>query len=208
MTGNEPPRRCRSGHDPAPARRPLPTYAGWPARTTCAPVSSTATSATASPAAPSGSTGSPPSPTGTPADLAKALAEHRTNHLPGDATPHRPAETIRQRQARTALFAAIRHDAANNPALSTRFLAERHGVHRRTVQTALTAAAPPPRKPPPKRGSRLDQHQAVIEAMLPAPRPRRVTIQEVHDHLTKVLGLDVSYSTVRTYIRTRRARPS
>jgi hypothetical protein len=145
-----------------------------------------------------------------PADLAKALVEHRSNHLPGDTTTHRPTESIRQRRARTALFAAIRHDAVNNPALSTRFLAERHGVHRRTVQTALTTAAPPPRKPLPKRGSRLDQHQAVIEAMLaePHPRPGRVTIQEVHDHLTKVLGLDVSYSTVRGYIRIRRARPS
>jgi putative transposase len=38
--------------------------------------------------------------------------------------------------------------------------------------------------------------------------PGHVTIQEVHNHLTKVLGLDVSYSTVRGYIRIRRARPS
>jgi hypothetical protein len=140
-----------------------------------------------------------------PTDLAKALAEHRASHLPSPA-PHMPTESIRQRQARTALFAAIRHDAATNPALSARFLAERHGVTRRTVHTALTTPAPPPRKPLPKRGSRLDQHQAAVDAMLTDPRPRRrVTIQEIHDHLTKVLDLNVSYSTVRSYVRTRRA---
>lgn len=138
-------------------------------------------------------------------DLAKALAEHRGNHLPGLA-PHAPTESIRQRQARAALFTAIRQDAINNPAMSKRFLAERHGVARRTVRTALTTAAPPPRKPLPNRGSRLDQHQAVIDVMLTEPRPHRrpVTIQEIHDHLTQVLRLNVSYSAVRTYIHARR----
>jgi TniQ len=140
-----------------------------------------------------------------PTDLAKALAEYRGGHLPNPA-PRAPAESIRQRRARTALFAAIRRDAVNNPALSTRFLAERHGVHRRTIQTALATAAPPPRKPLPRRGSRLDRHQAVIDAMLTKPRLRRgrATIQQIHDHLTNDLGLDISYSTVRIYVHARR----
>jgi hypothetical protein len=138
-------------------------------------------------------------------DLAKALAEHRSEHLPGPL-PDPPGESIRQRQARTALFTAIRRDATNNPALSLRFLADRHGVHRRTVQTALRTPTPPPRRPIARRGSRLDQHRAVIDAMLVEPRPRqqRTTIQEIYDHVTQSLHLDVSFSAVSAYVRSRR----
>jgi hypothetical protein len=140
-----------------------------------------------------------------PTDLAKALAEHRSEHLPGPL-PDSSGESLRQRQARIALFTAIRRDATNNPALSLRFLAERHGVHRRTVRTALRTPTPPPRKPIARRGSRLDRHQTVIDTLLTEPRPghQRTTIQQVHDHLTKTLHLDVSFSAVSAYVRSRR----
>jgi predicted transcriptional regulator len=42
--------------------------------------------------------------------------------------------------------------------------------------------------------------------MLTEPRPghQRSTIQQVHDHLTKTLLLDVSFSAVSAYVRSRR----
>ncbi len=130
--------------------------------------------------------------------LTKALAEH----FPGPDPP----SSIRQRRARAALFATIRRDAANNPGRSVRFLADRHGVHRRTIHTALNNPIPPPRRAQSRRGSRLDQHQAVIDAMLARPsRPRhRTTIQEVYDHLTQNLKVTVSFSAVSAYVRARR----
>ena len=50
------------------------------------------------------------------------------------------------RSSRVELFAAIRRDARREE-LSIRALADRHGVHRRTVRAALASALPPPRKP-------------------------------------------------------------
>lgn len=49
--------------------------------------------------------------------------------------------------SRVELFALIRRDARVEE-LSVRALAERHGVHRRTVRQALGSAVPPPRKTP------------------------------------------------------------
>ena len=50
------------------------------------------------------------------------------------------------RSSRVELFAAIRRDARREE-LSIQALAERHGVHRRTVRAALASALPPLRKP-------------------------------------------------------------
>ena len=138
-------------------------------------------------------------------DLAKALAEHRDKHLPL-AMPDAPGGSIRQRRARTALFAAIRRDAADNPARSVRFLAERHGVSRRTARTALKTPTPPPRQPLPRRGFRLDQYQDVVDEMLARPTDpkHRTTIPDVFDHVTKNLQLNVSFSAVSAYVRARR----
>ncbi len=49
--------------------------------------------------------------------------------------------------SRVELFAAIRRDAWVE-GLSVRPLADRHGVHRRTVHQALASAVPPARKAP------------------------------------------------------------
>ncbi len=49
--------------------------------------------------------------------------------------------------SRVELFEQIRRDHEHE-ALSIRALAERHGVHRRTVRQALDSALPPERKRP------------------------------------------------------------
>ncbi len=59
-------------------------------------------------------------------------------------------------RSRVELFEQIRRDRRLEQ-LSIRELAERHGVHRRTVRQALAAAVPPPRKTyPPRRRPAID----------------------------------------------------
>lgn len=141
-----------------------------------------------------------------PTDLARALAEFRTEHPPTQASSP-PADRTRSRPARTTLFNAIRRDAHANTALSMRSLSDRHGVHRRTIRAALNSPSPPSRKARAKRGSRLDPHQAVIDAMLTDRRgPKaRVTIQQVYDRLVNEHQVTkTSYSAVRDYVSRRR----
>ena len=62
------------------------------------------------------------------------------------------------------LFAAIRRDARVE-GLGVRALANRHGVHRRTVRQALASATPPARKTPIRSSPRLDPFKDTIDAM-------------------------------------------
>ncbi len=73
------------------------------------------------------------------ADLGRQQGRHP--HRGPRASPDRIA-------ARTAIFAAIRSDAELG--MSYRALADRHGVHRRTVLQALRSPVPAPRKPMPE----------------------------------------------------------
>ncbi|QIS68722.1 GntR family transcriptional regulator [Streptomyces sp. DSM 40868] len=59
--------------------------------------------------------------------------------------------------------------------MSQRALAEKYGVHRRTVRQALTSAVPPPRKKPAPRATVLDPAKGWIDAMLreDATAPRK-----------------------------------
>jgi hypothetical protein len=59
----------------------------------------------------------------------------------GGSVSHRGRGWLR---SRVELFEAIRRDARREE-LSIRALAERHGVHRRTVREALRSAVPAPR---------------------------------------------------------------
>ena len=109
---------------------------------------------------------------------------------------------------RVELFAAIRRDARVEE-LSIRALAERHGVHRRTVRQALASAAPPARKPRVLAAPKLDPAKPLIDAM---PREdltshckqqhtaRRVLARLVDEHAVE----DVSYASVRDYVARRR----
>jgi lambda repressor-like predicted transcriptional regulator len=102
------------------------------------------------------------------------------------------------------LFTAIRGEARRG-GWSIRALADRHGVHRRTVQRALTSPVPPPRKQQQARGSRLDPFKQIIDAILQADRGSRyagrLSIQSIYATLVDEHGMaGVSYSTLRDYV--------
>lgn len=112
--------------------------------------------------------------------------------------------------SRVELYAEIRRDARVD-GLSIRQLASRHGVHRRTVRQALKAAEPPPRRTPIRVAPRLEPFKAAIDAMLlsdvSAPRKQRHTARRVHARLIEEHDASkLSYSTVRDYVRVRRAQ--
>jgi transposase len=108
------------------------------------------------------------------------------------------------------LFEAIRRDKRLDESVSVRGLADRHGVHRRTVRAALANPAPAQRKSPSRPAPRLDAARGLIDAMLTedlcAPRKQRHTAVRVHARLVSEHGLDIAYSTVRDYVRVARAR--
>jgi transposase len=106
------------------------------------------------------------------------------------------------------LFAAIRRDARVG-GLSIRELAARHRVHRRTVRQALASAIPAPRKTPGRASPRLARFRGVIDEMLcsdlDAPKKQRHTACRIRARLVDEHGaVDLSYSTVRDYVRKRR----
>ena len=112
--------------------------------------------------------------------------------------------------SRVELFERIRRDARLEPDLSYRELARRHGVHRRTVRTALNQAVPPPRKPPPGRRSVLEPVTGFIDAMLredlTPPRKQRHTVARIRERLRAEHGFRIgAYSTVAKYVAGRRA---
>lgn len=81
-------------------------------------------------------------------------------------------------RSRVELFEAIRRDERRD-GLSIRALADRYGVHRRTVRQALGNAVPPVRKVPVRAAPKLDPAKSLIDAMLredlSAPRKQRHT---------------------------------
>jgi len=109
---------------------------------------------------------------------------------------------------RVELYEAIRRDARCED-LSIRALAERHGVHRRTVRAALASAVPEPRKVPVRVAPKLEAAKPLIDAMLVADltawrkqqhTARRVLARLVDEHAMS----ELSYSAVRDYVARRR----
>lgn len=112
------------------------------------------------------------------------------------------------RRSKVELFAAIRRDHRVE-GISIRGLADKHGVHRRTVRQALDGAVPPPRKTAVRVAPRLGPFTVVIDAMLrsdlDAPKKQRHTARRVLARLVDEHGAQgLSYSTVRDYVRKRR----
>ena len=109
--------------------------------------------------------------------------------------------------SRVELFERIRRDHRRE-GLSIRGLADRHGVHRRTVRQALASALPPQRVRPDREAPVLDPARPLIDAMLredlDAPRKQRHTARRVLARLVDEHDLDITYSTVRDYVRERR----
>ena len=111
-------------------------------------------------------------------------------------------------RSRVELFEAIRRDDRRED-LSIRALADRHGVHRRTVRQALANAVPPERKTPVRAAPKLDPAKALIDAMLvvdlTAPRKQRHTARRVLARLVDEHDMtELSYSAVRDYVAKRR----
>jgi transposase len=110
--------------------------------------------------------------------------------------------------SKAELFEVIRRDARREE-LSIRALADRHGVHRRTVRAALASATPAPRKPRTAQAPKLDPLKAFIDAMLvadlDAPRKQKHTARRILARLVDEHGAaDLSYSAVRDYVHRRR----
>lgn len=109
---------------------------------------------------------------------------------------------------RVELFAVIRRDSRVK-GLSIRQLAKEHRVSRRTVRFALAAAEPPVRKVPVGSSPKLDPLRSVIDGYLlddlDAPRKQRHTAQRIFDRLLVEHQAVISYSSVRQYVKARRA---
>jgi hypothetical protein len=106
------------------------------------------------------------------------------------------------------LFEQIRRDRRLDQ-LSIRELADRHGVHRRTVRQALAAAIPPPRGAYPVRcRPAIDPWVTVIDAWLiedkDAPRKQRHTARRVWQRLVAEHQAMLSEVTVSRYVARRR----
>ncbi|MBO0516574.1 IS21 family transposase [Streptomyces beijiangensis] len=111
--------------------------------------------------------------------------------------------------SRAELFAHIRRDKRLDPNLSQRALAEKYGVHRRTVRQALDSAVPPPRKEAQPRRTVLDPAKGWIDAMLvedlTAPRKQKHTARRIHQRLAQEYDFALaSYSSVCDYVAGRR----
>jgi transposase len=113
-----------------------------------------------------------------------------------------------RRVSRVQQFEAIRRDHRVE-GLSIRGLADKHGVHRRTVRQALASAMPPARKPVARVAPRLESFKVAIDEMLrsdlDAPKKQRHTARRVLARLVDEYGAQgLSYSTVRDHVRKRR----
>jgi transposase len=109
--------------------------------------------------------------------------------------------------SKVELYAAIRRDAKAE-GLSSRALAAKYGVGRRTVAMALESVWPATRKELPTRVSRLDPFKVVIDQILredlDAPRKQRHTVKRVFDRLLDEHDAQgVSYAMARAYIAAR-----
>lgn len=110
---------------------------------------------------------------------------------------------------RVELFADIRRDARVEE-LGIRALARKYGMGRGTVRQALASASPPERKTPVRSAPKLDPYKPTIDDMLrldlDAPRKQRHTATRIHHRLLDEHGADVSYGSVRDYVRARRVQ--
>lgn len=110
---------------------------------------------------------------------------------------------------RVSLFADIRRDARVEE-LGIRALARKYGVGRGTVRKALASALPPERKTPVRTAPKLQPFKLAIDEMLrvdlDAPRKQRHTATRIHHRLLDEHHADVSYGSVRDYVRARRVQ--
>jgi hypothetical protein len=109
--------------------------------------------------------------------------------------------------SRMELFAAIRFDWQRHR-LSIRALADKYGVHRRTVRQAIESVIPPDRRTPTRSTPVLDgvrdQVDAILLKDLDAPRKQRHTARRIFERLVDEHDARVSYSYLAKYVHRRR----
>ena len=93
--------------------------------------------------------------------------------------------------------------------MSRRAASRKFGVHRDTVNKALSHSVPPGyRRSKPVKRPKLDPYTGVIDAILQqdleVPKKQRHTIQRIFDRLKDEYGFDGGYTTVRDYVGDRR----
>ncbi|NQU38062.1 MAG: IS21 family transposase [Actinobacteria bacterium] len=116
-------------------------------------------------------------------------------------------------RSKVELFVEIRR-GSRMEGLSVRALAKKHGVHRRMVRQALMSPQPPEQITRRWRARKIDLFVDAIDDMLradlDAPRKQRHTTTRIFNRLIDehdAAGL-VSYSTLRTYVVSRRQKIS
>jgi transposase len=109
--------------------------------------------------------------------------------------------------SRVELFAAIRFDWQRNGS-SIRALADKYGVHRRTVRQAIESVVPPERRSPARATPVLNTVRGWVDEMLredlAAPRKQRHTARRIFARLVDEHDAAVSYSYVAKYVHRRR----
>jgi hypothetical protein len=111
-------------------------------------------------------------------------------------------------RSRVELFEQVRRDRRVE-GLSIRELANRHGVHRRTVRQAVASALPPARKQSPnRRRPAIDAYTAIIDGWLVAdrevPKKQRHTARRIWQRLVAEHAARCSEVTVSRYVTRRR----
>ena len=111
-------------------------------------------------------------------------------------------------RSRVELFEQIRRDRRIE-GVSIRELAERHGVHRRTVRQALASPLPPPRKQyPPRPRPAIEPYAEIVDGWLVAdrevPKKQRHTARRIWQRLVAEHGATCSEVSVSRYVARRR----
>ncbi len=116
---------------------------------------------------------------------------------------------LENRRAKVELYEQIRREYEHG-AGTIRAVARKMGVHRRDVRKALASAMPPERKIPererPKLAAAIPFIDEILESDRKAPRKQRHTAHRIWTRLRREMpAVEVSESTVREYVRERKA---
>jgi len=107
-------------------------------------------------------------------------------------------------RSKSVMFEEIRKAHFGPDEVSIRALAEKYGVHRRTVRQALVSAVPPPRASTERTSPVLGRWIPVIDGWLEAdksaPKKQRHTARRVFQRLVEEHDAEISESTVRRYV--------